>query len=54
MDDFLRTHCIQQMMEQLQCEPENLRGRIIFMSMFNGIVWDAKGHDLCVNNSETI
>ena len=43
------------MMGELQCEPENFTGRIIFMSMFNDIVWDAKGHDeLCVNNSKTI
>ena len=46
---------IQQMMGDLQCEPENFTDRIIFISMFNDIVWDAKGHDqLCVNNSETI
>ena len=34
---------IQQMMGELQCEPENFTGRIIFMSMFNDFVWDAKG-----------
>ena len=46
---------IQQMMGELQCEPENFTGRIIFMSMFNDIVWDAKGNDvICVNNSKTI
>ena len=46
---------IQQMMGKLQCEPENFTGRIIFMSMFNDIVWNAKGNDeLCVNNSKTI
>ena len=28
---------IQQMMGELQCEPENFTGRIIFMSMFNDI-----------------
>ena len=33
---------IQQMMGELQCEPENFTGRIIFMSMFNDIVWDSK------------
>ena len=36
---------IQQMMGELQCKPENFTGRIIFMSMFNDIVWDAKGND---------
>ena len=46
---------IQQMMGKSQCEPENFTGRIIFMSMFNDIVRDAKGNDeLCVNNSKTI
>ena len=45
---------IQQMMGKLQCEPENFTGRIIFMSMLNDIVWDAKGNDeLRVNNSKT-
>ena len=35
-------------------EPENFTGRIIFMSMFNDIVWDAKGNDeSCVNDSKT-
>ena len=46
---------IQQMVVELQCEPENFTGRIIFMSMFNDIVWDAKGNDeICENNSKTI
>ena len=34
---------VQQMMEELQCEPENFSGRIIFMSMYNDIEWDRKG-----------
>ena len=39
---------IQQMMEKLQCEPENFTSRIMFMSLFNDIVWDAEGNDeLC-------
>ena len=43
---------IQQMMGELQCEPENFTGRIIFMLMFNDIVWDSKGNDeKCENNS---
>ena len=46
---------IQQMMVELQCESENFTGRIIFISMFNDIVWDTKGNDeLCENNSKTI
>ena len=31
---------IQKMMTELQCEPEQLKGRIIFMSMYNDIVWE--------------
>ena len=36
---------IQQMMRELRCKPENFTVRIIFMSMFNDIVWDAKGNE---------
>ena len=36
---------IQQMMGELQCEPENFKGRIMFMSVFNDIVWNVIGHD---------
>ena len=46
---------IQQMMRELQCEQENFTGMIIFMSMFNDIVWDLKGNnETCENNSKTI
>ena len=31
-------------MTALQCELNNFKGRIIFMSMFNDIVWDAEGN----------
>ena len=30
---------IQKFMKDRQCEPEQFDGRIIFMSMFNDIVW---------------
>ena len=30
---------IQKMMAELKCEPEQFQGRIIFMSMFNDIIW---------------
>ena len=44
---------IQRMMGELQCDPVDFKGRIIFMSMFNDIVWDAKGNEeLCDNNSK--
>ena len=33
---------IQKMMADLKCEPEQVQGRIIFMSMFNDIVWREK------------
>ena len=35
---------IQQMMGELQCEPENFTGKIIFMSMYNDIVWWENGN----------
>ena len=35
---------IQKLLTDLQCEPEHFKGRTIFMSMFNDIVWDAKGN----------
>ena len=42
---------IQKMMGELQCDPADFKGRIIFMSMFNDIVWDAKGNEeSCENN----
>ena len=45
----------QKIMTELECELEQFKGRIIFMSMFNDIVWDAKGNEeICANNSETI
>ena len=40
---------MQSLMRALQCEPEHFSDRIIFMSMFNDILWVAKGNDeLCV------
>ena len=36
---------ILKMMGELQCDPAYFKGRIIFMSMFNDIVWDAKGNE---------
>ena len=31
-------------MTELQCEPEQFPGRIIFMSMYNDIVWREQGN----------
>ena len=46
---------IQKMMNDLQCEPEHFEGKIILMSMFNDIEWNAKGnHEVCEYNSQTI
>ena len=37
------------MMIETQCEPEQFQGRIIFMSMYNDIVWGEKeNEELCV------
>ena len=33
---------IQKLMTELQCEPEHFKDRIIFMSMYNDIVWQSK------------
>ena len=46
---------ILKMMNELQCEPENFKRRIIFIAMFNDIVWDAKGNEeFCENNSKRV
>ena len=38
---------IQSLIRDLQCEPEHFTDRIIFMSMYNDIVWKAKFTDSC-------
>ena len=46
---------IQNMMTEIHCEPEQFPGRIIFMSMYNKIVWWEKGNeDLCIANSKLV
>ena len=35
---------IQKYMKDLQCEPEQFKDRIIFMSMYNDIVWGEQGN----------
>ena len=43
------------MMNEMQCELEQLTGRIIFMSMYNDIVWEIKTtKELCIANSKTV
>ena len=40
------------MMDEMQCEPEKFSSRIIFMSMFNDIVWRSKENkEMCIANS---
>ena len=42
------------MMDELQCDPADFKDRIIFMSMFNDIEWEARGNEeLCGNNSRS-
>ena len=42
-------------MTDLQCEPEHFTDRIIFMSMYNDIEWEAKGNkEICEYNSQTV
>ena len=46
---------IQNMMTEIQCEPERFPGRIIFMSMYNDIVLGEKGNkELCTANSKIV
>ena len=46
---------IQSLMRDLQCEPEHSNVRIIFMSMYNDIVWQEKGNtERCEYNSQTV
>ena len=46
---------IQKLMEDSNCELEHFKSRIIFMSMFNDIVWDAKGNkEQCEYNTQAV
>ena len=46
---------IQKLMIELQCEPEQFKGRIIFMSMYNDIVWRERGNaENCESNSREV
>ena len=41
--------------QESQCEPENFKDRIIFMSMYNDIEWKAEGNkEQCEYNSQTV
>ena len=42
-------------MNDLQCDTEQFNDRIIFMSMYNDIVWREQGNiEKCENNSVTV
>ena len=43
-------------MNEMQCEPEQFTGRIIFMSMYNDVVWEffLPKKELCIANSMTV
>ena len=42
-------------MLELQCEPEHFEGRIIFMSMYNDIIWREQGRtEKCDTNSVAV
>ena len=46
---------IQKLMTEFFCEPEQFKGRIIFMSMYNDIVWRERGNtEKCIMNSVTV
>ena len=42
-------------MTETQCELEQCQGRIIFMSMYNDIVWRQEGNDeICLANCQNV
>ena len=42
----------QEFIKEQKCDPEQFKGRNIFMSMFNDIVWREQGHeDKCKSNA---
>ena len=46
---------IQNMMTEIQCELQQFQGRIIFMSMYNDIVWRENGNeDMRFANSKIV
>ena len=46
---------IQKCMTELQCAPEQFKGRLIFMSMYNDTVWRDRGNtEKCIMNSVTV
>ena len=52
---MVRHKQIQKMMAESKCEPEELKGRIIFMSMNNDIEWTKRGNkENCIANSVKI
>ena len=43
---------IQRMLSSMSCEPEQFNGRVIFMSMYNDIIWrDSQNKSVCITHS---
>ena len=45
---------IKNMMDEIQCDPEEFTGRIIFMSVFNDLEWENKEKDVCIMTSTIV
>ena len=46
---------IQKMMTESKCEPEQFKGRIIFMPMYNDIDWTTRGNkENCIANAPRV
>ena len=46
---------IQKMMTESKCEPEQFKGRIIFMSMYNDTDWTKRGNrESCIANAHRV
>ena len=51
--DFLEQN--EEFMKEQKCDPEQFKCRIIFMSMFNDIVWGETGHEeKCTSNAHEV
>ena len=55
VENIPRIHQRFKQMTELQCEPEQFKGRIIFMSMYNDRAWKERGNtEKCFMNSVTV
>ena len=45
----------QEFMKERQCDPEQCEGRLIFISMFNDVIWrEEENVEKCKSNSHTV